>query len=105
MVSVALDSSAVTPAQIEYLPRDSSANPAVIELARLVRVQVFCEMLKTSVVSTDWLGEMMVFNPDAESLGVPAVVAMRMPLPPGHPPTGLGALESVRAACWIGVCP
>jgi hypothetical protein len=32
---------------------------------------------------------MMVFNPDAESLGVPVVVAMRMPLPPGHPPTGV----------------
>jgi hypothetical protein len=61
-------------------------------------------MLKTSVVSTDWLGEMMVFNPDAESPAVPVVVAMRMPLPPGHPPTVLGALESVRALGGVGVC-
>jgi hypothetical protein len=44
-------------------------------------------MLKTSVVSTDWLGEMMVFNPDVESLGLPVVVDMRTPLPPGHPAT------------------
>ena len=48
----------------------------MIELARLVRAHVFCEMLKTSVVSTDWLGEMIVFNPEAESLGVPVVVDM-----------------------------
>jgi hypothetical protein len=61
-------------------------------------------MLKTSVVSTDWLGEMMVFSPEAESLGVPVVVAMRMPLPPGHPPTVLRALESVRGLCGVGVC-
>jgi hypothetical protein len=61
MVSVAVDIIAVTPAQIENRPRVSSASPAVIELARLVRVHVFSEMLKTSVVSTDWLGEMMVF--------------------------------------------
>jgi hypothetical protein len=70
----------------------------------LVRVQVFCEMLKTSVVSTDWLGEMMVFIPEAESLAVPVVVAIRIPLPPGHPPMGLGALESVRALWLVGVC-
>jgi hypothetical protein len=87
MVSVAVDIIAVTPAQIENRPRVSSASPAVIELARLVRVHVFSEMLKTSVVSTDWLGEMMVFNPEAESLGFPALVDMRTPLPPGHPAT------------------
>ena len=82
---MALGINAVTPAQIAYRPRTSSASPTLSAAARLVRVHVFCEMLKTSVVSTDLLGPITVLTPNELSLGVPEVAEMWMPFPAGHP--------------------
>jgi hypothetical protein len=75
-VSVALGINAVTPAQTEYRPRDSSASPTLIAAARLVRVHVFCEMSKMRVVSTDSPSGMIVFVPESLALTVPDVAEM-----------------------------
>jgi hypothetical protein len=82
---VALGISAVTPAQIAYRPRDSSASPTLIAAAMSVSVQVFREMSNTSVVSTDWFSPITVLAPEELSATVPDVAEIWMPLPPGHP--------------------
>ena len=76
MVRLALGRSAVTPAQIEYRPRDSSAIPTLIAAAMLRRVQVFLVMSNTSVVSTDSPSPITVFVPAELSVNVPPVAEM-----------------------------
>src|SRR5947207_15624564 len=86
-VRFTLGSSALTPAQIAYLPRVSSAIPTLIAAARFVRVHVLREMLNTSVVSTDCPIPITLFTPPVLSVSVPPVAEMWLPFPPGHPPT------------------